>query len=152
MDAQRQSAVQFVHKLTTVAAGGVVHGNRQQGFFAAQPGMADGALLSVHGLLHGGAEEFHIAAEVPGTADAAGNGADVKVGEVGTRTGRRQRQQSKGQRVFVQPRRALQRSDLICIEQGRKMRVGQHRGDGRLQVRRQLGKNSLKTWVHGVAS
>ena len=81
-----------------------------------------------------------------------GNRADVKMRQIGPRAGRRQRQQSKGQRVFIQPRRALQRCHLVCIQQGREMRVGQHRGDGRLQVRRQLGKNSLKTWVHGVAS
>lgn len=78
MNAQRQSAVQFVHKLTAMAARRVVHRNSAQGGLAAQPGVADGALFGVNGLLHGRAEKFHIAAKVPAAAEAAGDRPDVK--------------------------------------------------------------------------
>ena len=152
MNTQDLAAVQLIHKLTTVTAGGVVDGNGIQRLFAAQPRVANGALLGVHGLLHRGAEELHVAAKIPATANAASDGANVKMGEVGARTGRRERQQRKGQRVFIKARCVPQRRDLAGIQQSREVRVDQHRCDGRLQVCRQKGKSSLKTWVHGVAS
>ncbi len=113
IDTQRQPAVQFIHKLTAVAARRVVNGDGLQGFFAAQPGVADGALFRVHGLLHGRTEELHVATEVPGSAHAAGDSANVKVRQVGTGTGSGQRQERKSERVFVQPRRCFKRRDLL---------------------------------------
>ena len=92
MNAQRQSAVQFVHKLTAMAARRVVHRDSAQGGLAAQPGVADGALFRVNGLLHGSAEKLHIAAKVPAAADAAGDSPDVKMRKVGARAGSGKRQ------------------------------------------------------------
>ena len=130
VDAQLQPAVQLVHKLTAVAAGGVVNGNGAQGFFTAQPGVADGALLGVNRLLHGRAQELHIATEVPGSADAARNGPDVKVGEIGPRAGGSQRKQCESQRVFVQSRCLFQHRDLLRGQQGGEVRICQNGSKG----------------------
>lgn len=69
-----------------------------------------------------------------GTANTAGDGANVKMGQVGARTGRRERQQRKGQRVFIEACCIPQRGDLTGIQQSREVWVDQHRCDGRLQV------------------
>ena len=107
MNAQIQSAVQFVHKLAAVAARRVVNGDRRETFFSAQPGVADGALFGMNRLLHGRAEEFHVGAEIPRSAHAARNCANVEVRQRRTGAGRRQRQQRECQRVFVQSRCAF---------------------------------------------
>ena len=130
IDAQLQPAVQLVHKLTAVAARSVVNGYGAQGFFTAQPGVADGALLGVHGLLHGCAQELHVAAEVPGAADAARNGPDVEVGEICSRAGGSQRKQCESQRVFVQSRCLFQHRDLLRGQQGGEVRICQNGSKG----------------------
>ena len=82
----------------------------------------------MNGLLHGCAQELHVSAEVPGSADAARNGANVKVGKIGTCTGGSQRQQCESQRVFVKIRGLFQRGDLLSGEQGGEMLIRQNRG------------------------
>ncbi|MNP43810.1 hypothetical protein D3C76_1376530 [compost metagenome] len=130
VDAQLQTAVKLVHKLTAVAARRVVHGDGLQGFFAAQPGVADGALFGMHGLLHGRPEKLHIAAEVPGAAYAARNGTHVEMGQVGAGAGRRQRQKRKGQRVIIQIGGTFQCGDLLSRQQGGEVCIRQNRGQG----------------------
>ena len=129
-DTQFKTAVQLIHKLAAVAARGIVDGDGAQGFFAAQPGVTDGALLRVNGLLHGRTEKLHVSAEVPGPAHAARNCAYVKMGKVSAGAGSRQGQQGESQRVFVQPRCLFKRRDLICRQQGGEMRIRQNRSQG----------------------
>ena len=130
VNAQLQPAVQLVHKLAAVAAWGVVYGDGAQGFLTAQPGVADGALLGVNGLLHGCAEELHVPAEVPGSADAARDGADVEVGKIGPGAGGSQGQQCESQRVFIQPGCLFQHRDLLSRQQGGEMCICQNGSQG----------------------
>jgi hypothetical protein len=113
--------------------------------------VADGALLGVNGLLHGGAEKLHIAAKVPGPLTPRAMAPTLKWERSARAQAAASGSSAKASASSSSPVACF--SVVTCsAEQGREMRVGQHRGDGRLQICCQSGQSSLKTWVHGVAS
>lgn len=98
-------------------------------FFAAQPGVADGALFRVDSLLHRRDQEPGSTPKYQAPLYTACNRPYIEVGEVSACAGGGQRQQCESQRVRPVPR-SLKQSDLLSRQQGGEMLIRQNRGQG----------------------
>ena len=151
-DFQDLGGAQLVHELTAVAARGVVDGDFADPGLATQPGVGDGGLLGVDRVEQTLPRKLHVGTEVPGAAQAAGDGTDIKLGDGRHRAGGGQRQQGEAQGAIIETCGGFQGGDLLRREAGVEVGTIQHGLHGCFERGREGIEWLGKTGMHSVSS